>query len=165
MKKITLLFFLLTISLGYSQVAVVLENFSSGITTSNWKVDSGLGSATTETLSPNGLAGKITTSTAAGANPWQNAQLYMQSNRINLSTANKVVTVAVYSTVTFDMLAKLRMADQLQSLLRKLVTTVTDGKHLVLILTLQKMGPLLRMGNMQEYFSFPCGSLVVVLKM
>ncbi|MFT6747398.1 MAG: hypothetical protein ACJAZ2_001750 [Glaciecola sp.] len=104
MKKLTLLFFLLTISLGYSQV--VLENFSSGITTSNWKGDSGLGSATVETLDPNGLVGKIVTSTAAGANPWQNAQLYMQSNRINLSTTNKVVTVAVYSTTAFDMFAK-----------------------------------------------------------
>ncbi|MGO4818417.1 T9SS type A sorting domain-containing protein [Flavobacterium sp. W22_SRS_FP1] len=103
MKKITLLFFLLTFSLGYSQV--VLENFSSGITTSNWKGDQGLGSATTETLSPNGLAGKIITSNAAGANPWQNAQLYMQSNYIDLSTT-KVVTVDVYSTTAFAMLAK-----------------------------------------------------------
>jgi hypothetical protein len=92
MKKITLLFFLLTISVGYSQV--VLENFSSGITSANWKGDSGLGSATVETLNPNGLAGKIITSDAEGANPWQNAQLYMQSNRIDLSTTNKVVTVA-----------------------------------------------------------------------
>jgi hypothetical protein len=104
MKKITLLFLLLTISLGYSQE--VLENFSSGITTANWRGDSGLGSATTETLSPNGLAGKITTSSTAGANPWQNAQLFMQSKRINLNTANKVVTVAVYSTAPFSMLAK-----------------------------------------------------------
>jgi hypothetical protein len=104
MKKITLLFFLLTISVGYSQV--VLENFSSGITSANWKGDSGLGSATVETLNPNGLAGKIITSDAEGANPWQNAQLYMQSNRIDLSTTNKVVTVDVYSTVAFAMLAK-----------------------------------------------------------
>jgi hypothetical protein len=102
MKKITLLFFFLTFSLGYSQV--VLENFSSGITSSNWKGDAGLGSATTETLSPNGLAGKIVTST--GGNPWQNAQLSMQSNRIDLSTTNKVVTVDVYSDAAFNMLAK-----------------------------------------------------------
>jgi hypothetical protein len=104
MKKITLIFFLLTISLGYSQV--VLEDFSSGITASNWKGDAGLGSATTETLSPNGLVGKIITSSAAGAEVYQNAQLYLQKNSIDLSTTNKVVTVAVYSTVPFDMLAK-----------------------------------------------------------
>jgi hypothetical protein len=45
---------------------VVLEDFSSGITNSNWKGDAGLGAATTETLSPNGLVGKIITSNAAG---------------------------------------------------------------------------------------------------
>jgi hypothetical protein len=85
---------------------VVLEDFSSGITNSNWKGDAGLGAATTETLSPNGLVGKIITSNAAGALDYQNAQLYLQKNSIDLSTTNKVVTVAVYSTTPFDMLAK-----------------------------------------------------------
>jgi hypothetical protein len=32
-------------------------------------------------------------------------QLYLQKNSIDLSTTNKVVTVAVYSTTPFDMLA------------------------------------------------------------
>jgi hypothetical protein len=47
-----------------------------------------------------------------------------------------VVTVAVYSTTPFDMLAKVVDGGAAQIQLRKLVTTVVDGKHLVLILTL-----------------------------
>jgi DNA uptake protein ComE-like DNA-binding protein len=56
------------------------------------------GSATTETLSPNGLAGKYLTSNAAGAQTVSKRSTVMQSKRINLNTADKVVTVAVYST-------------------------------------------------------------------
>jgi hypothetical protein len=52
---------------------------------------------TTETLSPNGLVGKIITSNAAGALDYQNATVSTE-NSIDLSTTNKVVTVAVYST-------------------------------------------------------------------
>jgi hypothetical protein len=48
-----------------------------------------------------------------------------------------VVTVAVYSTTPFDMLAKVVDGGAAQIQLRKLVTTVVDGKHLVLILTLK----------------------------
>jgi hypothetical protein len=107
MKKITLLITFLTVSLGFTQTN--LEDFESGITVGvNWVADNGLAS-TAVTADPatggtNGLVGQIITS-STGA-PWQNAQLFLQGDNIDLTSTNKVVTVDVYSNVAFSMLAK-----------------------------------------------------------
>ena len=105
MKKITLLLILLTCSFGYSQT--VIEDFETGITAGvNW-VSDGVTTAVTDITgdTPDNLNTGHMVSTAGG-NPWQNAQLFFQADNLDLSTANKVVTVDVYSTSAFNMLAK-----------------------------------------------------------
>ena len=98
MKKITLLLSILMTSIGFSQTIPV--DFQSGITSgaktgadilpadANWYSDSGLTSATVEDLASDtpdhSNAGKIVSS-SSGAN-WQNAQLLMTDNYMNLTT-------------------------------------------------------------------------------
>jgi hypothetical protein len=66
-----------------------------------------------------------------------------------------VVTVVVYSTAPF-MLAKVVDGTSGLSQLQKLVILVVDGKHLVFDF-IQRWTPV-AVANMQEYFSFLCGS-------
>ncbi len=100
MKKITFLLFLLTVSLVSGQV--VLEDFE----------------GTTEITSGNGLAGASVVAnpddasdkvmeviSAAAGESWQQADLVMQNNYIDLATSN-TVTVSVKSDQTFTMMAK-----------------------------------------------------------
>lgn len=110
MKKITLFIFLLAFSLGYSQAIPV--TFDSNITVgSNWKADSGLTSVAVVDLPSDapdhGNAGQIVSSASGAA--WQNAQLLMTTNYIDLTTAtgSKIITVDVYATASQSFLLKL----------------------------------------------------------
>ena len=105
MKKITLLFALFAFTFGIAQSIPV--NFDASITVgsksgatitpadANWFSDSGLTSVAVEDLAADtpdhGNAGKIVSS-ASGQN-WQNAQLLMKDNYIDL-TSNKIITLA-----------------------------------------------------------------------
>ena len=109
MKKITLFIFLLTFSLGYSQTIPV--SFDSDITVgTNWKADSGLTSVAVVDLPSDtpdhGNAGEIVSSASGAA--WQNAQLSMTTNYIDLTTAtgSKIITVDVYATAAQSFLLK-----------------------------------------------------------
>lgn len=103
MKKITLLFLLLAVSLGYSQV--VLEDFEGtpdlgefGGTAATVEADPVVGSNT---------AGKLVVTAGAG-DPWQGANLLFQGNYIDVSdpVAN-TVSIDVHSDVPFSLFAKL----------------------------------------------------------
>lgn len=102
MKKITYLFLLLTVSIGYSQ-QVVLEDFEGTPTFSGFE---GLGGASIEAdpaSGPNGQVLELISSSAG--QPWQGAELIIQSSLIDLST-DKTVKVDVYSNAAFTMFAK-----------------------------------------------------------
>lgn len=102
MKKITLLFLFLTVSLGYSQV--VLEDFEGAAPTVD--LTNGLGSATITTdraAGPNGNVLEIIS--ASTGDPWQQADLIMQNNLIDLTTT-KTVDVDIYSTTAINILAR-----------------------------------------------------------
>ena len=105
MKKITFFFLLLTVSFGYSQV--VLEDFD-GATAPTIGFNNGPGSATIvadpATGGTNGNVLEIITGAASA--PWQQAELTLQADYIDLSNAAKTVTVDVYSDSPFDMLAR-----------------------------------------------------------
>lgn len=104
MKKITfLLFSLLFAIVGFSQSN--LEDFE-GAGPEVWMIDNGLAGANVieDPLDNTNMVGEII-SQAAG-DPWQQANLIMQDNLIDLSTANVTVTVDVYSTQNFKMLAR-----------------------------------------------------------
>jgi hypothetical protein len=107
MKKITFLFTFLVISFGYSQT--VLEDFETTLAAGSLVGDSGMATTPEVVADPatggtNGDVLKIVTS--ADGNGWQNAQLFFQGADLDLTTSNKIVTVDVYSTTAFNMLAK-----------------------------------------------------------
>ncbi|MDC0570865.1 T9SS type A sorting domain-containing protein [Flavobacteriaceae bacterium] len=106
MKKITLFITLIAFTFGFSQTIPV--TFDEGISASNWYADSGLTSATVEDIvddnPDHGNVGKIVSS--IDGDPWQNAQLLLEDNYIDLTT-NKVITLDVYSTNPQNFLLKL----------------------------------------------------------
>ncbi len=106
MKKITLFITLIAFTFGFSQSIPV--TFDVGISASNWYADAGLTSATVEDIvgdnPDHGNVGKIVSS--SGGNPWQNAQLLLEDNYIDLTT-NKVITLDVYSNNPQNFLLKL----------------------------------------------------------
>lgn len=102
MKKITLFLLLLTASIGYSQV--ILEDFegtapeigaSDGVIASISSTQS-IGTKSLEMIS------------AASGQPWQQAELLLQGDWIDLTT-DKTATAEVYSTTAFNLLAKVIM--------------------------------------------------------
>ncbi len=106
MKKITLLIVsFLFFTSGYSQT--LLEDFESSPATYSLVADQGLTSATVvsdpETNGTRGNVLEIITSTTG--QPWQNAQATLTS-AIDLTTSEKRVSVDIYSTSAFVMLAK-----------------------------------------------------------
>ncbi|MFT5846742.1 MAG: hypothetical protein ACJARX_001694 [Psychroserpens sp.] len=102
MKKITFLLLLLTVSFGYAQV--VLEDFEG--TTPTITLDGGLGSASVEPDPAMGANANVLEIVAAAAgDPWQQANLLMQNNNLDL-TVDPIVTVDVYSSSPINILAK-----------------------------------------------------------
>jgi hypothetical protein len=107
MKKITLLLVFLISSVCFAQV--VLENFEG--TSPTLAFANGPGTATIvsdpATGGTNGNVLEIVT--AAGSAPWQQAELTFQGDWLNLEAATtRIVTVDVYSTTSFDMLARVQ---------------------------------------------------------
>lgn len=104
MKKFTYLFFLLAMSIGYSQV--VLEDFEVALPGGAIATSDGMASATVTAdpvAGPNGQVLELITSDAGQS--WQGGQLFLQGDYIDLTT-DKTVSVDVYSTTAFSMLAK-----------------------------------------------------------
>lgn len=102
MKKITFLFFLLTVSLGYSQT--VLEDFD-GMTAPTFSPNNGLGS-TAIVADPDNAANMVgQLISAAAGDPWQQADLIMQNNLIDLTTTT-TVDVDVYSNTAINVLSR-----------------------------------------------------------
>lgn len=103
MKKITLLFCLLTASLGFSQE--ILEDFEGTPPTLNFQ--NGPGSATIVTdPEPGGTNGNVLeVITGAASAPWQQAELTLQGDYMALTTT-KTVSVDVFSDGPFDMLSR-----------------------------------------------------------
>lgn len=99
MKRITLLFCLLTASLGFSQV--VLEDFEGTAPTVS-AVDGA--SASLSTTQAIGTTSLEIISNSAGQ-PWQQAELVLQENWIDLTTV-KTASVDVYSETAFNLLIK-----------------------------------------------------------
>ena len=102
MKRITLLFCLLTASLGFSQA--VLEDFEG---TPLLDFVNGDGTATVvadpATGGTNGSVLEIIT--AAAQAPWQQAEITFQENFMDLTT-DKTATIDVFSETSFSMLAR-----------------------------------------------------------
>ena len=121
MKKITLLSMLFAFTFGFSQSIpitfdsdVIAGAKVDGVVSpldANWYSDSGLTSVSIEDLpsdSPDhGNAGKMVSS--ASGQPWQNAQILLQDNYIDLTT-NKVITLDVYSDNPQDFLLKMELS-------------------------------------------------------
>ncbi len=104
MKKITLLLTLLISSVCFAQV--VLENFD-GATAPTLGFANGPGSAT---IVPDPASGGtngnvLEVVTGAASAPWQQAELTLQNDWMDLTTT-KTVTVDVFSNTSFDMLAR-----------------------------------------------------------
>ena len=121
MKKITLFITLIAFTFGFSQSIpitfdsdVIAGAKVDGVVSpldANWYSDSGLTSVSIEDLpsdSPDhGNAGKMVSS--ASGQPWQNAQILLQDNYIDLTT-NKVITLDVYSDNPQDFLLKMELS-------------------------------------------------------
>jgi citrate lyase synthetase len=98
---------------GYTAPVVVvydlLEDFETALPAGALVGDSGMATTPEVVADPatggtNGDVLKIVTS--AAGNGWQNAQLFLQGDLLDLTTDDKVVTVDVYSESAFMMLAK-----------------------------------------------------------
>ncbi len=105
MKKITLLLFLLTASLGFSQI-VVLEDFENMYPGGDLNNFEGTSSASiVADPAPGGTNGNVLEiiSEATG-NPWQGASMLMQNNFIDLTGGTPTIQLDIYSTSSFGML-------------------------------------------------------------
>lgn len=109
MKKITLLIVLLAISFGYAQ-SIPVDFESDIILGDNWKEDSGMTSVAVVDDSFGTGHGKIGQMTSSSmGNPWQNAQLRLTTNYLDLTdaTGSKIITLDVYATSAQDFLLKI----------------------------------------------------------
>jgi hypothetical protein len=112
MKKITLLFFLLTVSLGFSQV--VIEDFEGAEPELSYSAENDPatfnGSFITKANPvPEGNASDKAAEliTDVAGQPWQNAQLIVQTGKeIDLTGAVKTVSVKIFSDIATPILAK-----------------------------------------------------------
>nr|WP_321234192.1 T9SS type A sorting domain-containing protein [uncultured Psychroserpens sp.] len=111
MKKITFLFMLLTVSIGYSQTN--LEDFEGDApTTTN---DQNIANSvepnpdTSNAINTSATALQLITTTAG--EPWQGTKLLMQNNKIDMTTSDKTMTVDVYSLNPVEFLFKLSNSD------------------------------------------------------
>lgn len=108
MRKITLLLAFLTYSFGSAQTIPV--DFESGVTVGGNLIGDNVTSvsivADPATGGTNGQVAQIVTNAATV--PWQNAQLTLTSNYLDLTnaTGSKIVTISIYSTVAVDYLFK-----------------------------------------------------------
>uniref|UniRef100_UPI00404A9BD7 T9SS type A sorting domain-containing protein n=3 Tax=Flavobacterium sp. TaxID=239 RepID=UPI00404A9BD7 len=108
MKKITLLLAFLTYSFGSAQTIPV--DFESGVTVGgNFIVDNVTSLTIVADPAAGGTNGQVAQIvTNAAAMPWQNVQLTLTANYLDLSnaTGSKIVTMSVYSTTAVDYLFK-----------------------------------------------------------
>ena len=103
MKRITLLFCLLTASLGFSQ-AVVLEDFE-GSPILNFVNGDGTATVVSDPADGGTNGNVLEIITAASQAPWQQAEITFQGDFMDLTTT-KTATVDVYSETAFSMLAR-----------------------------------------------------------
>ncbi|MFH6767251.1 T9SS type A sorting domain-containing protein [Gaetbulibacter aquiaggeris] len=102
MKKITFLFIMLTVSFGFSQ-QILIENFDG--TEPAFAGFEGLASATIEAAPAGSNGNSLKLVSQASGNPWQGAEVIMQTYKIKLTT-DKTAKVDVYSTQAFTLLGK-----------------------------------------------------------
>lgn len=107
MKKITFLLTLLIATVGFAQTN--LEDFEGTPSIDGFE---GLGEASIAANPSvdgnNGSANALKLVVTQAGNPWQGANVNMQTNYIDVTTpASQQVTMKVYSTTSFDMLARL----------------------------------------------------------
>ncbi len=102
MKKIIFLSVLLITVLGFSQT--VLEDFDG--TAPSFTTNNGLGSASivADPLNGSNMVGEVIS--AAAGDPWQQADLIMQNNLMDL-TSDTTVDVDVYSTTAINILSRI----------------------------------------------------------
>lgn len=133
MKKFTFLMSMLITALGYSQSIPV--NFESGVTVGvNWISDSGLGSVAIvadPVTSGQGQVGQINGSSGGAA--WQNAQLTLTDNYIDLTdaTGSSTITFMHYSSVPGGGLLKLEQSLNGGGNVEKAFTTAGTGWELI----------------------------------
>ena len=106
MKKITLLFFLMMVSVGYAQIPEVIEDFEGATPTFTFFDGANAANIVADpaTGGTNGNVLQLITNTAG--NPWQGTQLLFQGDNADL-TVNPVVTIDVYSDAAQSILAKM----------------------------------------------------------
>jgi hypothetical protein len=111
MKKITFFFLMLTVSLGYAQVN--LEDFegTAPTTTNDQNIANSVepNPDTVNAVNTSATALQLITTTAG--EPWQGTKLLMQNNKIDMTTADKTMTVDVYSATPIEFLFKLSNGD------------------------------------------------------
>ncbi|QJP34594.1 T9SS type A sorting domain-containing protein [Nonlabens sp. Ci31] len=104
MKKITFLLTFLISSVCFAQV--VLENFEGTAPTLGFSNGPGTATIVTDPAAGAANGNVLEIITGAASAPWQQAELTLQGDWMDLTT-NKIVTVDVYSTSAFDMLARI----------------------------------------------------------
>jgi hypothetical protein len=107
MKKITILMCLFISATGFSQT--VLEDFEGTVPTTT--LAGGFGSATVEDnpdqTTTNTSAKALQLVTSATGDAWQESKLILQNTTIDMTTADKTMTVDIYSLTAVDFLFKL----------------------------------------------------------
>jgi hypothetical protein len=107
MKKITLLLGFLISSVCFAQV--VLEDFEGTPPTINFVNGPGTATIVSDPATGGTNGNVLEIVTGAASAPWQQAELTLQGDWLNLQVStSRTVTVDVYSTTPFDMLAKVQ---------------------------------------------------------
>lgn len=107
MKKLT--FLLMAFVLSFGQAQTTLEDFEGDAPTT--ELADGFVSANVAANPDNAAENALELVTSAAGDPWQGAVLFMQNNKIDMTTADKTMTIDVYSLTPRDFLFKLSSGD------------------------------------------------------
>ncbi|MDG1673742.1 MAG: hypothetical protein P8H64_07850, partial [Flavobacteriaceae bacterium] len=108
MKKITILLSFLAITLGNSQTN--LEDFEGAaptVTDTGFTSTNVVANPDSSTGSGNESANVLELITSAAGNAWQEAEMVIQNNTIDMTTADKTLTIDIYSTNPVEYMIKL----------------------------------------------------------
>lgn len=154
MKKITFLFFLMVSSLGNAQ-QVVVQNFDTpaSFTFAGFE---GLASASIEAdPAPAGTRmNNLRLVSQSTGNPWQGAEVIQQTTNLKLTT-DKTVSVDVYATQAFTLLAKVELGTGPNSAASQSYTTPNTWQTLTFTFTQALDNTAVANGNYQKIVFFP----------
>lgn len=154
MKKITLLFALMIYSLGNAQ-QVVVQNFETPASFT-FNAFEGLGGASIDADPAAGgtRLNNLKLVSQTGGQPWQGAEVIQQTTGLKLTT-DKTVSVDVYATQAFTLLAKVESGTGPNSAASQSYTTPNTWQTLTFTFTQSLDGTGIADGNYQKIVFFP----------